>query len=255
MLDVLKLELFSLISVALVVLALFITHKYVSSDKRKYCYLISTILCILTHYSYFIYQVITNTVTEVPANLYLPEWPCNIMMWLILVVAILNFCKDSIVKTYLLYITSWVGVFCAFFGLCLNTNYLSYPHLDDFNIFKGLLSHVFLLYCCLYPFVEGKAKYNFYRVTLSAIITGVLFIVCGYYTKHVLKLLDREVSGSIFNAPFDSLPWLNFYTMFPVVILMWAIGCAIFECIKYKKGERWFNRLKNIPKELKGEYL
>lgn len=249
---VFSLELFTIVSLLLVGLCLFLTHKFVKEKYRKICYLFSALACLFVHYSDYLFDVINGTAGEIPGNLFLPEWPCNVIMWIVFALSILLFFKETMVTNYLLYISFWVGGLCSIIGIAANFNFMSNPDFGDWDIMKGLLSHVFLCYCCFYSMVEGKVKYKFFKVTLAMLIGLLLFIFCANLSVFVLERLGRDSSGTMLSPPFESMPWLNLYVICILSFVIWVGVATLFEIVKFEKGERWFDRVEDIKDELVG---
>lgn len=244
--DFLILETFSFISFAFVALCLFLTNKYIKPQHRKYVFIGFSILTVFLHYSSFLFQVITgNTPTYIPGNLFLPEWPCNVIMWLVFVSIFLILFDKNKVSQVIYDICFWIGAPCAVFGLVINFNFLGNPNLLDYDILKGLLSHVTLLYCCVFLFVEKYTNFDSLRIGVSAIIGCILFIVCANYSRLINIALGRGEGGTMLESPFDSLPWLNLYVICIGALLLYTIGITIYELICYPKDKLWFNKIKN----------
>ena len=117
---------------------------------------------------------------------------------------------------------------------------------------KGLLSHVFLVYCCLYPASEKMVGYNFIRITFSMLITDLLFIGCGIFSQKMHLLLGRDPGGTMLDPPFETMPWLGLHVILILSTVLWIIGATIYETIKFPRGDRWYSHLDEIMDDLRG---
>ena len=135
------------------------------------------------------------------------------------------------------------GTICGIVGLAFNTNFLNNPDFSDYSILKGLLSHVTLLYSTLYLFVMGYIKIDTIHNLVSCTIGGLIFVVCGLYSRLMLKLLGEEMVNTMFlDFNWDS-PIENFFViaLLGCVILV-AFG-TIYETIFYEEENRWYHKL------------
>ncbi len=235
----LQLFIFTVISVITVAIGLILAKKHVKSERGKdLLFIIVAVITVLIHFTSVFVSVIKGEPIELLDTYYLPVYPCNIIMWQNLVIALLiAFRWKGKVLNVLANGTFFIGTVCAFVGIALNENFLSNPSFTDLDILKGLLSHVTLLFCSLYVFV-GK----FFSVTglknfMPLVIQALIFGLCGVYTNKVKAILGHNDVNSMFmeRPPFENLPFINVYTCVPVILLIFFV---IFLVIEKKKTSK-----------------
>lgn len=143
-----KLLLFTLASFIFLFIVLFLSKRYIKKKKtRDLMILISAIVTIIIHYSIILYDYFMGNPIQIDNTMYLPVYPCNVMMWVALVIGVIN--KEGKVFSYLSEFMAFAGTICGVIGLGFNTNFLNNSDFSDYSILKGLLSHVTLLYSSL----------------------------------------------------------------------------------------------------------
>ena len=243
---VLEIIIISIISYSLVGLGLFICKKYIKSDFIKdLVFIIVSILTVIIHYTGMFYNMSKTDNYVLEDTMFLPVYPCNVMMWITLILCFLIKRKGK-VFIVLSEFAFFAGTLCGFIGLSFNTNFLNNPNLLDYDIFKGLLSHVTLIFSCIYLFVMGYVKVDTLRNLLSCIIGALIFIICGLYSRFMLKTLNRDVVNSMFlKAPYENMPFFNFFTISLIGVILLITITTLYEIKFYNKDQVWFNRIKN----------
>ena len=119
---------YNLISFAVITLGLVFCKKVIRKDSTRDIVLKSvSILVVAIHYSSLYVDFFLNGgEAVVENNMLLPIYPCNIVMWLLVVVA---FMKDKSNKIfhYLAHFTFIVGTVCGVIGVVFNINFLNNP--------------------------------------------------------------------------------------------------------------------------------
>ena len=235
-----------LIIALLVVFGLFVKRQTFKDLILK----ISAVLTVIIHYSTLYVDFFTTGSAQVAEPMLLPIYPCNIAMWLLLIVAFYKN-KNSKVFNLLAVATFYLGIVGGVFGIMLNEIYASTPNLADWDVLNGLLSHAVMLLGCIYLLV---GKYIKVRVSnLFSIVLGLLFLlVDGWIIIGLYSIFKLEPPNSMFllKPPIASLPWFNTYLIGIIAILLFFIITAIYEQIAVKKEDRWYEKIKNRRKKI-----
>ena len=235
----LKLTIFSFASFIFLFIVLFLSKKLIKKEKTKdMMILVSSIVTIIVHYSILLWQWTHHLKVEFTDNMYLPVYPCNAIMWMCLVLSFLP--KKSNAFSYLADFVAIVGTICSAVGLCFNFNFYDNPNLLDFDILKGLVSHVTMLYTTLYLFVMGYVKINTFHNIKSCLMGCVLFILCGVVSITVKKILGQNFVNSFFLIIDWNKPYYNFYFIIIVGLPLLFLLFTLYETIFYKKENRWY---------------
>ena len=240
---------------------LFLVKKTVSSEKtRRILLLASAAVTILFHYSTLIFHCITggnaiNYLQNTP-NLILPIYPCNVVMWSCLILAFLKN-QDSRLSKLLIDYIFWFGIFSTLVGMFANVDFINNPTLADYEITKSIVAHATLLFNVLLLPVFGKIKIDFRRNMTNMLLSVLGMYVIGLYCNLVFKVLVSPEkaydvnSMFIIHSPFDGLGFLTYPIIAAIALLLYFILFTVCDLIKHKKGERWFDNLKNFFKKIK----
>ena len=238
----LKLIIFSVICLLIVIIIMCIIKKYEKNEKRLDLYfIISSILTVLIHYSVLIVKF-RNGDYFIEDNLFLPVYPCNVMMWVNLVLCFLIIKKGkafNILATFSMY----VGTMCGIIGLCFNTNFLNTPYFSDYSILKGLLSHVTLIFSSLYLGLFGYIKINTLKNSKGLLIGAIILALSSVVSMQVLTKMNREPVNGMLIKPLAEAPYVNFYMICLVGLILYLIFTSIYEAIVYK-DDAWFRNIK-----------
>ena len=109
---------------ALITTGLLIAFKYLcKTQKSKDVTLkIIAIFVVLIHYSELWVNYLSNGYTTVESPLLFPIYPCNVMMWLLLLTSYISK-KDTMFYRILTEFVSLAGIVCAAAGILFNFNY------------------------------------------------------------------------------------------------------------------------------------
>ena len=210
-------------------------------------FVIFSFLTVYTHYIDIIVDLfhgIRYTFYDLPNIYFLPVYPCNIMMWMNVIMIPFMF-KRTKFTTYFADFIFIVGTLCGFCGLVLNTNFLDNPDFLNLYSLKAILSHVFLLYTCISLKVFNVAKIKTIPNLIACVCGGSTFILCNLYSNFVLRSLGREeVDSMFFKGASEELQFVNFYTIAIVGFILILIGTTIYETKVYPLEERWYYRFK-----------
>ncbi len=233
--------LYILISGGLTVALLMLFHNRVKEENTKNFILkFFAIGTVLIHYSniwvnYFLSE--GNAVFE--NNHILPVYPCNVVMWMLLVAAC---CRNK--KCLLFQILSefcfYAGTVCGIFGVVLNMNFDANPTLANYDVFKGMLSHSTMLFGCLYMMVGGFVRIRVFN-TVSLLAGWGCFIFCGVFVNRLYTHFGM--------TPPDGM-WLKanpYLGVSPMILAGFAIFLIfVVLCIRDRslpEEERWYKKL------------
>lgn len=244
--------LYMVISAILTIVGLVLCGHFIKDENKKKIVLkVSAIVTVAIHYSVLYVDFFSTGKAEVASPQLLPIYPCNVVMWLLLICAFLKNSKSKIAK--ILYeFTFYAGVLCGIIGIVLNENFGRNPSLANYFSLHGLLSHSTMVFGCLYILV-GK----FIRIDTSnclSVLAGLcLFLVDGYIINGLYKVFGLGDCNSMYlqEPPLSSAPWLNTYLMGLAGLLLVFIITLIVERFTLKKEERMVERLKCFFKERK----
>lgn len=251
-----KLVIMNVIIIALSFGVLYIVKKNVKNEKYiKIIFIILPILTILCHYSSLLYHKIVDGsamgfLVSNP-NLILPIYPCNVVMWCLLIYAF-NQKKESKFSYFLRDYGFFFGIISALVGMFANVDFIKNPNLFEYDIFKGVLAHGFMLLNILALPFFNRIKIDLPRNMLHILISIVMMLLIGLYCNLVIKVLsgsDYEYqvnSMFLIHSPFDGVNFLTYPFIAGIAIVAYFAIFNICELFAYKKGERWFNRIKNI---------
>lgn len=234
--------------VSAIVIALLLVFAGIFVKQRRYKDLILKVFAVITviiHFSTLYVDYFSTGAAEIESPMILPIYPCNIAMWLLLIVAFYRN-KDSKVFKILAEITFYLGIIGGVFGIVFNEIYASTPSLAVYDTLNGLLSHDTMLFGCLYLLV---GKYVKIRVSnlISIAIGLVLLFVDGWVIICLYKIFKLSPPNSMFllEPPLPELPWFNTYVIGALAIVLFFGITALYEQIALKKEDRWYYKLKN----------
>lgn len=249
-----KLFILNFILIIIIVLILYLLKKYCKIKKSIYIiFLIVPISTILCHYSSLLYHYIVNEtgmifLKENP-NLLLPIYPCNIVMWLCLVLGIIKN-KESKLGLFLIDYIFWFGIFSSLVGMFVNIDFMNNPTLLDYDVTKGIIAHALLLLNSLllpvFGYIKIKLEKNFIHMIISVIMMYIIGLYCNLLFKTLVSAERAYHINSMFiiHSPFEGIPYLKYPVIAGIALVLYFIIFAICEVFIYKKEERWYHRIK-----------
>jgi hypothetical protein len=231
------------ISGVLTVVLLVLARVFVKSEHSKNLILkFSAIITVAIHYSNLWVDYFTtggNAVIE--NNQILPVYPCNVVMWMLLIAALTKN-KQRLRFQILGEFCFLIGTVCGIIGIVLNANFGNTPTLADYDILKGMLSHSTMLFGCLYLMVGDYVKVRVFNVVSVTVGLGT-FVLCGMGVNRLYQHFGMEPPDGMFLI---SNPY---FQTSPIVIGVWAILImfvilALWE-LRLPQKERWYSKLKD----------
>lgn len=238
--------LYMIISFSLAIVGLVLCGKFIKKEETKKLVLkISALTTVALHYSVLYVDFFSTGSAEVASPLLLPIYPCNVMMWLLLILA---FKKKSDTKfAKVLYeFTFYAGVVCGLIGLIFNENYANTPTLADWDSLHGLLSHSTMVFGCLYILVGKFIKIDTSNC-ISVFFGLCLFLVDGVIINGLYLIFGLGECNSMYlqEIPFPDFPWLNTFVMGILGLLLVFIVATIVEICTKPKCDRFLTKLYN----------
>lgn len=224
---------------------LYLMHRTLKTDDKKTAGLkFFAIITVIIHYSSLWVDYLKDRTAEVESPMLFPIHPCNVCMWLLVIVAFMKNKNNAVFRTLSEFLVLG-GTVCGSIGIILNANYDATPNLLDYDVLKGLLSHSTMLIGIIYLLVSGFVKIRVKNV-LSVIAGLMIFFVDGVIINTLYALCNLEPCNSMYllEAPFPDIPWLITPVMGIMGVLVAFIITASYEMIALPKEERWYSLLK-----------
>lgn len=229
------------ISGILTVALLMLAARFAKTDRSKNNILkFFAILTVVIHYSNLWVDYFTSGGTAtVENNQILPVYPCNVVMWMLLVASLLRN-KKSLPFQMLGEFCFLGGTVCGIIGIALNINFGNTPTLADYDILKGMLSHSTMLFGCLYMRVGGFIKVRMFNAVSVAAGLGV-FVLCGMAVNALYEYFGMTPPDGMFlrSNPYTTVSTVALGVL--VVALLFC-GLAIWE-LRLPREERWYSKL------------
>lgn len=249
-----KLIIFNLILIALIAAGLFLIKKTVRRERtRAIILLAAAVFTILFHYSSFLYKLLFGAgameYLGATPNLLLPIYPCNVVMWCALILALLRD-KTSKVGAFLSDYLFWFGIVSTLVGMFANVDFIRNPTLADYENVKSIAAHATLLFNVLllplFGYVKIDVKRNMKSILLS--ILGMA-LIGGYCNLLFGALASWEVAyevNSMFllHSPFEGLDFLTYPMIALIALLVYFTVFVICEACVRKRGECFYNKVK-----------
>lgn len=244
------LSIYNIITLLIVTVLLVVCSKKVRKDstKDRILKLVSLAVVIIHHSILYVEFFATKGTAELDDSMLFPYYPCNIIMWLLVIAAYWKN-KESKAFKILAEFLFIVGTVCGLVGVLYNFNFLDEEFgFRDFKATKGLLSHTVMIFGTLYL---GVMKYVKIRVpnTMVSIFCGLMFFVTYGYLLNIMLIktgIDEEANAMyLMEPPIPSLPFLNFLVLGSLGYIFAFICLLGYERLALPKEERWLNKILN----------
>lgn len=229
---------------------------YVKNQKHKNVILKSIALTVfLLHISIIWVNYLKHGHADAPLNIIFPVFFCNIMMYLLLIVAFIPNKQGKIFR-YLATFVAYCGIVGGIITLLYPESYLNSQDMFLWNTMKSLLSHTFLLIGSAYLFVGGYVKIRFSNVLvvlcglagcgLVGLILNLAFITLGLPNPNSMYMFKPAIA----NAPITMGWWLGLF-----IVLLVVIVSTLWETFSLPLKERWYAKtIVKIKKIFKNKY-
>ncbi len=223
-------------------LLLLFAFKVKDENRKIFILKIFAVATVIIHYSDLWVNFFASGGNAAVSSVHiLPVYPCNVVMWLLLVCAFVK--KKSLLFTLLADFCFYGGVICGVIGIALNTNFGNNPTLLNYDVLKGLLSHSTMLFGCLYLKVSGFVKMRVFNV-VGVTLGLVSFIVCGCLVNGLYTCFDMTPPDGMFLTSNPYLPVSPIVLGIVAVVLLF-FALALYE-LTFPKEERWYVKLKAL---------
>lgn len=233
--------LYMVISGILTAVLLFLSARFAKDQRSKNFILkFSAIITVMIHYSsLWVDYFVSGGNATIENNQILPVYPCNVVMWMLLIASLLQN-KKRLLFQVLSEFCFFGGSICGIVGIVLNVNFGNTPTLADYDILKGMLSHSTMLFGCLYMLVGRFIRIRVFNAVSVTIGLGT-FVICGVGVNMLYEHFGMTPPDGMF---LKSNPYT---TVSPVILGIWAIiilfcGLALWE-LRLPKEDRWYNKL------------
>ena len=230
----------------IIIISLWICNKKIHEQNIKNQILKYTaIITVILHYSGLWVDYFSTGSAQVDSTLLLPVYPCNICMWMLLIVAFFKN-KESKIYKVLCEFLALGGTVCGLIGLFANEIFLSDPNFLDYSSLKGLLSHSTMIFGTLFILTQGYVKIETISMTISTGIGLLIFAIDGLIVNTLFSIckLDPVNAMYMLEFPFD-IPGGSFITLGILGVLVAFIFSNIYEFIFIEKDERWYHKLRS----------
>lgn len=219
---------------------------FVKQEKwKRFILKVFAILTVVLHFSILYVDFFTYGKAEVASPLLLPIYPCNVLMWLLVICAFIKNPKTKVAKV-LFEFTFYAGVVCGIIGIVLNENFASNPTLANWFSLRGLLSHSTMVFGCIYILVGGFIRLDI--TNCISVFAGLcLFLIDGLIINGLYHIFGLGDCNSMYLQanPFPSMPWLNTYVMGIAGMLVVFIISNLCELITLEKQDRFLVKCYN----------
>ena len=236
---------YTLISGIIIALLLVVSNKFVKNQRIKDRILkISALLTVAIHYSILYVDFFTTGKAELDNTMLLPVYPCNVVMWLLVIV---SFMKNRRGRVYemLAVSTFYIGIVGGIVGVLFNEIYLSNPTFGDWDVLNGLLSHSTMTFGCIYLLVGGYINIRVKNV--MSVVGGLLILLAdGMLVISLYKLFNMDPPNCMYllENPFPQIKWFNPLVLGGIGVCVVFIITAMYEQIALVEENRWYSKSK-----------
>ena len=231
-----------------------IIKKRVKTERAKnILLLVAPTITLLVHYSQFIYDALTggDIMAHLGANpnLYMPLYPCNIVMWLTLVFALLRN-KNSKFGEFCVDFIFWFGALAAVIGMFANEDFIRTQSIADYAILKSIIAHATLFFNVLllpiFGYVKIDVKRNFKNIITSVFMMGITGAYCTLIFYALVSYEQAYFINSMFmmHSPFAGLDFLTYPVVALIAVPAYLVIFVISDLCAHKKGERFYDKYK-----------
>lgn len=235
-------------SLIFIVTTLVLAKIFIKDESKKDTFFkIFALLTLGIHIS-SIYSSFFKGQIKVEESIIWPIYPCNVSMWLFVVLAFMKNKKGKAFKIIAEF-NFFLGIIGGVIGIMFNEIYSNNPNLLQWDVLKGLLSHTTLLVSSFYLLVGGYIKIGVHNVLSVLVGLGVL-LVDGGLIIGIYRLAGKTPPNAMYllEKPFANLPWVNTWTLGLIaIILVFVIG-VICENVFEEKEDRWYSKLRRKTK-------
>lgn len=236
---------YALISGIIIAILLFVCNKFVKDQNVKNKILkASAILTVIIHYSILYVDFFTVGSAEVSSTMLLPVYPCNVVMWLLLIVSFMKNKKGKVYET-LAVSTFYIGIVGGVIGVLFNEIYLSNPDFGNWDVLNGLLSHSTMTFGCIYLLAGGYISIRVKNV--MSVACGLLLLLAdGIVIIGLYRLFNMDPPNCMYllENPFPQIKWFNPLVLGGIGICVVFLITVIYEQVTLVEENRWYSKIK-----------
>jgi hypothetical protein len=233
-------------------LFIIVSKFFIKTDKHiRILFLVLPIVTIFCQYSLFLSSLFIGTTgayIEKNPNMVMPIFPCNVVMWCMLVIGICWNKKESRFIQILIDFCFYFGFFSTLVGMFANADLFNEPTLKNYDGVKSLISHgaLFLNVLCLgfYKIVKVDLLPNYIHLVIAVVAVGLIG-VCNNLLAYAIGGYDfaYEINSMYLIRPsYEGIWWLKYQYIVPVALVLYFGLFNLLDLIFYKKGNRWTKR-------------
>ena len=240
-----KLLIFAMSMMIIIIIGLVICKKMIKKQSVRDTILkVIALLTITLHYSSLWVDYLQEGVATVDGTMLFMIYPCNICMWMLLVVAFINDKKCFFGKVMIEFLAI-TGTICGMIGLFANEIFISNPSFSNYDSLKGLLSHSTMIFGTLYLLTQGYVKIETISMTVSTILGLLFFLLDGVIINKVFAIFGLPEVNAMYLLRFPIVkPFCNTVTLGLIGVNILFVFLTIYETLVYKQEERWYYKLK-----------
>lgn len=200
-------------------------------DRFLKCF---AILTVIIHYSDIWVDFFTSGGNVYVSSVHiLPVYPCNIVMWMLLLASLLKN-KAALPFQMLSQFCFYIGTLCAVLGIVLNENFDNNPTLADYSVLKGMLSHSTMLLGCLY--MKTGKYFHVSPFNACSVAAGLLsFVLCGIGINRLYDHFGMEAPDGMFLRHNPYFPCSPIVPGIVLIVVMYLVLLWIQRRQKRKK--------------------
>ncbi|MDR2867607.1 MAG: YwaF family protein [Acholeplasmatales bacterium] len=184
------------ISLVLTAGILVLAKLFLKSQKAKNIFLLVTgILPFVLHISIMWYDFLaTGEAPRVSTNILFTVYPCNLVMFLVMIIAFLPKKNTKIFQSLCIF-AFYVGIVGNIAALIYPIYYLGHPL--NYEAIKSVLSHSILFICCLWLYIGGYFKIKLTNIIpYSICLAGAILI--GVINFFIFKAVGADYQGIMY---------------------------------------------------------
>lgn len=200
----------------------------------------TAIVTVVIHYSnLWVDYFTTGGTATLENNQLLPVYPCNVIMWMLLVASLMRN-KKRLLFQMLSEFCFYGGIICGILGIVLNFNFDNNPTLADYDVLKGLLSHSAMLFGCIYMRTGGFVRIRVFNAV--SVAAGLLtFVLCGIAVDSLYEAFGMEAPDGMW---LDSNPYIGIPPL--VLGLLFVVGLFLVLHLwdmRLPEEDRWYRKI------------
>ena len=232
---------------------LVLSKRFIDTEKEvRILFLVLPILTVLAQYSGILFTLIkgdnvTQYILDNP-NLLFPIFPCNVVMWSLLIVGIFFNKRETRVIQIFIDFCFFFGILAGLIGLVANVDFLQNPSITNFNGAKSIVSHALMITnivaLAFYKVVKIDLTPNYIHLVIGVLVMGLIGVINNIMCW-IIKGEEYAIeinSMYMLRPSYSKISWLKYQIVVPIGLVLYFGVFTIIDLIAYKKGNRFYNR-------------